>query len=230
MKQLEELRNDPFYYYLVARTRYYDQVVLEAVAEGIRQIVGIGCGSDTRSHRFMPILKSHGIDVLECDQPRAIRAKERLTRRWSSADNVDYLPLDLNDGAWPELERWLQTRRSRTLVMLEGVSPYINDDAFGCFLNFLAEHLAQGSDVAYDFKLQGVRDDFGRGEQSHRLFRMSGDQEEVRAFHESRRYILRHLELSEALSARLIDSAAAERMVHFAEDGLVRLKVRAPER
>jgi hypothetical protein len=33
-EELSKLRMDPFYYYLVARTKYYDQVFSDAVAEG----------------------------------------------------------------------------------------------------------------------------------------------------------------------------------------------------
>src|ERR1043166_6560012 len=70
-EELSKLREDPFYYYLVARTKYYDQVVNDAIADGVQQIVCVGCGSDTRAYRFEPLLRSRGISVLECDQPEA---------------------------------------------------------------------------------------------------------------------------------------------------------------
>ena len=38
---------------------------------------------------------------------------------------------------------------------MEGVSPYIDDVSFGRFLSLLASTLAAGSQVAYDFKIQG---------------------------------------------------------------------------
>src|SRR3954468_10389278 len=80
--ELSQLRSDPFYYYLLARTKYYDQVVSEALAEGVERFVMVGCGSDTRSYRFKDTLLNQGIKVLECDQAPSINEKKRLTKQW----------------------------------------------------------------------------------------------------------------------------------------------------
>jgi hypothetical protein len=41
--QLAKLREKPIYYYLVARTKYYDQVVEDAVSDGVKRIAtGLG--------------------------------------------------------------------------------------------------------------------------------------------------------------------------------------------
>src|ERR1700720_4135592 len=71
--KLAKLREQPIYYYLVARTKYYDQVVEDAVSAGVQQIVIVGCGSDTRAYRFQRLLRSKGVRVLECDQPKDIQ-------------------------------------------------------------------------------------------------------------------------------------------------------------
>jgi methyltransferase (TIGR00027 family) len=223
-KQLSELRLDPFYYYLLARTRYYDGLLQSSVAEGVRQFVAIGCGSDTRSHRFQAMLNEHGVRVLECDQLKAIRAKRRLASRWSSADNIEYLPIDLNRDAWPDLDSWLSARRLRTLVMMEGVSPYIDTNAFGHFLSFLARRLVSGSYLAYDFKQPGV----GRGWNGKAVtsFRLISDADVIHSYHNKHGLILRGFESSDALSQRLIQTQPGEPAVGaFREDGLVRAEV-----
>ena len=56
-----------------------------------------------------------------------------------------------------------KNRTAKTLVLMEGVSSYINVDTFSCFLSLLARELSDGSRVAYDFKLRGVADSFGSG-------------------------------------------------------------------
>jgi methyltransferase (TIGR00027 family) len=160
---LAKLRADPFYYYLVARTRHYDQVVHDAVSAGVQHIVSVGCGSDTRAYRFTPLLRSKGVRFLECDQREAINAKQRMAKRWRRFDHVEYMAIDLNDEAWPEFERSLADRTgSRALVLMEGVSPYVNDSMFSRFLRLLATRLSAGSHVAYDFKIRGVNDQLGR--------------------------------------------------------------------
>ena len=62
--KLAILRSNPFYFYLVARTKYYDGLFLDAISDKVRYIINIGCGSDTRSYRFEHIMKQHGVKVL----------------------------------------------------------------------------------------------------------------------------------------------------------------------
>jgi len=224
--KLARLRADPFYYYLVARTRYYDQVFSEAVLDGAKRIISVGCGSDTRSHRFEPLLRDHGVTVLECDQSEAIHTKRRVAKRKWPFGHVEYLPIDLNDDGWPELDSRLGTRGDpKALVVMEGVSPYVNDSNFRRFLLLLSSRLPVGSHVAYDFKLRGVEEDFGRTGRTQNPFRLSPASDEVRAFHETCGLRLHHLELSSELSARLLPGLADPAIPSFKEDGLVRLQV-----
>src|SRR5262245_42837832 len=145
---LAELRAQPFYYYLIARTRYYDQVMLDAAAGGVKRMPMIGCGSDTRAYRFEPMFRQQGVRILECDQPQAIHVKERLAKRWR-ADYVEYQPIDLHQEESPGLARWLAAGAgAKTLVVMEGVSPYVNDQDFCRFLRWLAGKLPSGSAFA----------------------------------------------------------------------------------
>jgi methyltransferase (TIGR00027 family) len=225
--ELSKLRADPFYYYLVARTKYYDQVVSEAISDGVQRIVSVGCGSDTRAYRFKHLLSSKNVKVLECDQPEAIHAKQQVAKRWRCFDYVEHLPIDLNDDTWPELEHWLGDRTTtKALVLMEGVSPYVNRGNFGRFLVLLATRLSPGSHVAYDFKIRGVHDDFGRVGRTQEPFRLSRASDEVATFHEARGLRLERLELSSELCARLLPGLAESPVALFSEDGLVRLRVK----
>jgi methyltransferase (TIGR00027 family) len=225
-EELSKLRADSFYYYLIARTKYYDQVVKEAVSDGVQQIVNVGCGSDTRAYRFKHLLRNRGVKVLECDQPEAIYAKQQVAKRWRCFDYVEYLPIDLNDETWPQLEHWLGDRtRTKALVLMEGVSPYINGSNFGRFLVLLANRLSPGSHVAYDFKIRGVHDDFGRVGGIQEPFRLSRASDEVATFHEAHGLQLEHMELSSELCARLLPGLVESAVTLFGEDGLVRLQV-----
>ena len=226
-EELSKLQADPFYYYLVARTKYYDQVVNEAISDGVQQIINVGCGSDTRAYRFARLLCSKNVKVLECDQPEVIHAKKQVARRWRCFEHVEYLPIDLNDDTWPELEHWLGDRaRTKTLVLMEGVSPYINGGNFGRFLVLLATRLSPGSHVAYDFKIRGVHDDFGRVGGIQEPFRLSRVSDEVAIFHEAHGLRLEDMELSSELCARLLPGLAESGVTLFSEDGLVRLQVK----
>jgi methyltransferase (TIGR00027 family) len=224
--KLSQLRADPFYYYLVARTRYYDHVFTHAIESGVRQIVMIGCGTDTRSYRFSDRLEAHRIRVLECDQRPSIELRQRMTRRWRRAATVEYLAIDLNNDNWPELGRWLGRQSGgKTLVIMEGVSPYIDECSFGSFLSFLSTSLESGSHVAYDFKIRGVKDNFGREGRTRTPFRLPTVRTQISEFHAERGFRVDRLELSSELSARLLPTAVRSGSAPFTEDGLLRLEV-----
>jgi len=226
-KKLAILRSDLFYYYLVARTRYYDGVFLDAISNNVKSIINVGCGTDTRSLRFEHALKQNCVKVLECDQPEAISSKQRTVQRSGTFDHITYVSIDLNDEAWPSFEHWLMTNnREKTLVLMEGVSPYVNIESFGRFLSLLAKKLPSGSLVAYDFKLSGVADDFGRVGRTQRPFRLTGVTEQVVAYHQDLGYRLNYMEHSSELSTRILRSLAESAGANFfREDCLVQLEV-----
>jgi methyltransferase (TIGR00027 family) len=221
---LTQLRSDPFYYYLVARTKYYDQVVKDAVGDGVQQLINIGCGSDTRAYRFKDLLGGKGITILECDQAASINNKKKMTKDWRKTHPVEHLPIDLNDGAWPALQHIIENRNVKTLVLLEGVSPYIDEVSWGHFLDLLASKLVPGSHVAYDFKIAGVKDDFGKGGRTLKPFRLTRVNQEVAAFHEKHNLRLEHMELGPQLTTRLLPDLNGS-SPRFEEDGLLRLRV-----
>ena len=220
---LGRLRSDPFYYYILARTRYYDAVFIDGIAERVDFIVHVGCGCDTRAYRFAHVLKQKGIGAVECDQPEVIFEKRRLASgRWP-VDHIEYLPIDLNADVWPDLGEWLRRNASaRTLVLMEGVTPYVDADAFGRFLDLLAAGMRSGNRLAYDFKLRGIADDFGRSPRTQTPFRLPGDHAAVADYHRAHRFDLEHLELSADLSRRLAPNLSAGSLL-FHEDALVRL-------
>jgi methyltransferase (TIGR00027 family) len=225
-EKLSKLRAEPFYYYLVARTIYYDHMLENAVANGVQQIVNVGCGTDTRAYRFKHLLRSKGVRILECDQPEAIHAKQRIAKRWRPCDYIEYLPIDLNDSAWPELGHWLSEHTaSKALVLMEGVSPYVNASTFCQFLLLLATTLSAGSHVAYDFMIRGVNDDFGRVGRTQSPFRLSRASDEVATFHKAYSLRLERMELSAELIARMLPGLAESAACLYSEDGLVQLQV-----
>ena len=219
-RSLAALQADSLYYYVLARTRYYDTVFLNAITANVQYIINVGCGTDTRAYRFEQALKQKGVKVLECDQPKAIQIKQGLAKRVRSNGHVTYVSIDLNDDRWPDFEDWLaKNQTAKALVFMEGVSPYINAETFKQFLRLLAKDLSRGSRVAYDFKLRGF-DEFGRAGRTQRLFRLGGGREELAVFHEEIGYQLDHMEGSADLMTRLLSRSHL-----FIEDALIQLEV-----
>lgn len=226
-RELEAYRSQPFYYFLVARTLHYDEWFLGVLNAGLRHVVNIGCGSDTRSHRFRPQIEACGSRVFECDLPVAISDKEAaVVARLGHLPYVSYVPIDLNDEAWPAFEEALnRIGGAPTAVMIEGVSAYVNKRTFERFLQLLAGNLAPGSMLAYDYKIAGVADQFARTERVPCPFRLPLDADEVKRFHEELGLHVERLEAGWNLETRLLPDVAAQEDLLFRQDVLLSLTV-----
>jgi methyltransferase (TIGR00027 family) len=217
---MSRLRANPFYLYVLARTNYYDEVFLDAVYDSVKCIINIGCGSDTRAYRFAHILKQKGVAVFECDQPQAIYAKQKIAQQHWPTNHITYVPLDLNETHWPVFSALLDEKcQGPTLVMMEGVSPYIDSQSFEAFLGLLASKLHPRSVLAYDFKIAGAAEGFGRSPRAQQPFRLRAERNEVAGFHARLGFELLHMELSAELSKRLLPGAP----LLFGEDCLLRI-------
>lgn len=203
-----QLRAQPFYHYLLARTKHYDEVFLGAVHDSIRCIVNIGCGTDTRAYRFEHLLRQKGVAVLECDQPEAIRVKQSIAQRRWPTEHVRYVPLDLCEPGRSDLARQLEEANEwPALVMMEGVSPYVSTRSFETFLRFLAERLHPRSVLAYD----GIIDtpnEFGSAPKATQPFRLPAERKQAADYHAALGFELQRLELSSELCRRLLPEAA----------------------
>jgi len=221
-EELTRLREDPFYYYLLARTKYYDAVYRDAVTAGVVQIANIGCGADTRPYRLGEVIRDAGVRILECDQPAAVERKRKIAKRWRGLISVDYMPIDLNLSGWPDVAKWLK-QGGKTLVVMEGVSPYINAESFTAFLRLIAAVCEEGSFCAYDYKIKGVNDAFGKTERTQHPFRLSHHSDEVSKYHEGLDLTQVFHATSWELCARLIGNP--RHAATFCEDAVVQVRV-----
>jgi len=225
-RRMAILRTDPLYYYLLARTKYYDTVFLNAITAQMQYIINVGCGTDTRAYRFEDALKHNGVGVVECDILKAIQIKQGMAKRVGDCGHVTYVSIDLNDDTWPDFEDWLAKHHpGKAMVLMEGVSPYINVETFSRFLRFLAGTLPRGSRVAYDLKLAGVADEYGRVGRTQRPFRVGAGRENMASFHEKLGYQLDHMEGSAELTTRLVGYSNVAHSPLFLEDALIQLEI-----
>lgn len=143
-----------FYGAVVCRTRVIDDACREALAAGIRQVVIVGAGMDTRPYRLPEMAAAR---VWELDLP-AVQAHKRaaLARVLPETPaHVGYAPVDLATqpvaapGADPE---------ETTLLLCEAVSMYVSGGAVDRLLDY-AGGLPQGSRVVLTYLPRGVADD-----------------------------------------------------------------------
>jgi methyltransferase (TIGR00027 family) len=146
------------HYYVVARTRCFDDFLLSQLPGKPEQLVILGAGFDSRVHRFADRLQ--GVKAFEVDHPATSQDKQRRMQAIvgeAARSRVTYVPVDFN------VEKLADKLRSsgfsdgrRTIFLWEGVTPYLHAQAVNETLGFIASSSASGSTVMFDYILESV--------------------------------------------------------------------------
>jgi len=144
---------------IVARTRYIDDYMLECLADGVKQIVILGAGYDSRAYRFDGVRK--GVKVFEVDHPDTQKLKIEKVKKILGGvpDHVVYVAVDLSREKLGEklFESGYQ-RSLKTLFIWEGVTMYITEEAVDDTMAFVVENSGEGSSIIFDYILKSVVD------------------------------------------------------------------------
>ncbi|MEV6773392.1 SAM-dependent methyltransferase [Nocardia sp. NPDC051030] len=112
----------------VVRTRLIDDTVTALVADGVRRVVLLGAGFDSRAWRLDALREA---TVVEIDLPATQSAKRiAVERAGADPDRVRFLPVDLETA---DLEKAIRATGFEpdvpTLVVWEGVTNYLTAEA-----------------------------------------------------------------------------------------------------
>lgn len=140
--------------FITARTKHFDALLLAEVAAGIRQVVILGAGADSRAYRFADALAD--VRVCEVDHPATSAWKRGRVRALFGdvPERVSYVVVDFNSETLDQaLDNAGVDRTTRTFFIWEGVAPYLPADAVDTTLACVAR-FAPGSSVAFDYLYQ----------------------------------------------------------------------------
>jgi methyltransferase (TIGR00027 family) len=154
---LIERRFAGHHHYVLARTRYFDDFLAAQLDAGVRQLVILGAGFDSRAYRFAARLRD--IAVYEVDHPATTQVKRAKLEAMLGAlpANVTLVPVDFNrDRLDASLLRNGYRRDRRTIVLWEGTVPYLDAAAVDDTLGFIAS--SPGSTVIFDYVVRSVLD------------------------------------------------------------------------
>ena len=147
-----ELADHPLARYLQARTLFFDQVVVDAIAAGTTQLVAVGAGYDGRSLRYA----KPGVRWFELDHPATQADKRaRLDRLGVPLNGLTFAPADFTtDDVESCLAATGHDPEQPTLFTSEGVSGYVPLDALRELLAALHRTAAPGSSFAIEVPLE----------------------------------------------------------------------------
>lgn len=149
---LAERRSPGVMGFMTARCRYLDDCLEERLAGGLRQLVILGAGLDSRAYRIAG-LQPGRVRVFEVDLPATQQAKIERVRRalGGTPDHVAYVPIDFNTEGWEKLTSAGYDPRRESLFLWEGVTPYLTAEAVDRTLAFVVRNSPPGSAIVFDY-------------------------------------------------------------------------------
>jgi methyltransferase (TIGR00027 family) len=143
---------------VAVRTRYIDDVLGEALREGMDQVVILGAGFDCRAYRIP------GVDcarVFEVDHPATqARKKEVLARRPGALPaHVRLVPIDFTTQSLEAVMPSAGYRPAgRTFFICEGVTHYLSASDVDALLDWVAGRAGRGSRMVFTYIHRGMID------------------------------------------------------------------------
>lgn len=141
---------EPMMNFAVLRERFIEDSMREALADGVRQIVILGAGFDTRAYRLDGIGAAR---VFEIDHPATQAAKRRALAGVVEPlpDNVVFVPVDFDrDSLADRLAAAGYDATKRALFVWQGVIMYLTPEGIDRTLGFIAGQAAPGSTLVFD--------------------------------------------------------------------------------
>ena len=143
---------------VIARTRYIDNQLVQALQTGIEQVVVLGAGFDTRAYRLLPGVERSRF--FEVDHPSTLAVKRRSLQQMLGAlpKQVSFVEIDFNQQSLTDvLEEAGFDATQRAFFLWEGVTNYLTAQAVDTTLRSVAL-AAPGSVLLFTYIHQGVLD------------------------------------------------------------------------
>lgn len=144
---------------MAIRTRVLDELLLDAVGAGIRQVVILAAGLDARAQRLP---WPSGTTVHEIDQPDVLAFKQRVLEESGSTPRCTLrsVPCDLRDD-WPAaLSAAGFDRTAPSVWLVEGLLPYLPPDGEAQLFDRISALAAPGSRIAVEAVDPAAADDY----------------------------------------------------------------------
>lgn len=143
--------------FMVARSRYAEDQLAEAVQTGVKQYVLLGAGLDTFAYRNP--FERVDVRVFEVDHPATQSWKKDRLREAGIhiPKSLTFLPADFEQQTLPDILKNAGFRLDQpSFFSWLGVTPYLTHGAFASTLEFVAS-LPRGTGVTFDIAVAPLR-------------------------------------------------------------------------
>lgn len=152
--------------YIIARTAWLDRLFLDALNEGVPQVVILGAGYDTRGWRFASSNPGSAIYELDAAETQARKQQCLASAGIAIPPAVKLVPIDfMAESPGEALVKAGFRPDAKTLFLWEGVSYYLDAASVDRALAFARSTGEGASAIAFDYTVpltgEDVRDSYG---------------------------------------------------------------------
>ncbi|MCK9579769.1 MAG: class I SAM-dependent methyltransferase [Methanoregula sp.] len=143
---------------IIARVRYFDDVVNSSIGDDLEQLVILGAGYDTRAYRIEGL---KNVRIFEVDQPATQKIKvEKIKEIFGTLpSHVTYVSADIGvDELGRRLHESGYDRSQKTLFIIEGLFMYLPPGSVDETLSFIAHNSGRSSTIVFDYIPESVVD------------------------------------------------------------------------
>jgi methyltransferase (TIGR00027 family) len=143
---------------MLVRTKFIDEKLAQAIANGAKQYVILGAGFDTRAYRFQDLLKDVKVFEVDSEATQTYKRKRAEATIGPPPQNLTHVSIDFNrDQLMESLVRAGFDAAVKTFFTWEGVSMYVAEEGVRATLSMIAT-TAPGSTLVMDYTTRGAID------------------------------------------------------------------------
>jgi methyltransferase (TIGR00027 family) len=129
--------------WIVARTRFFDELIAESLDGGIRQVIILAAGYDARAWR----LAREGVRFIEVDHPATQARKKAL----APSGGPEYIAADLSVQRLPNMLASYLTPSEPIVLICEGLTYFLAEADVRSLLSQAAQIAPAGSQLGVNF-------------------------------------------------------------------------------
>jgi methyltransferase (TIGR00027 family) len=137
---------------MILRTRFIDQAMQRAVANGASQIIILGAGFDSRAYRFTDLLQHCQLFEVDTENTQQYKRRRVHATLGDPPPNLTYVSVDFaKDNLSTALTAHGFRNGAKTFYIWEGVCMYLPEKSVRETLQMVASHSAPGSSLVLDY-------------------------------------------------------------------------------
>lgn len=145
---------------IIARVRFFDDCLKISVDEGIRQVVILGAGYDTRAYRMKGLEEKVKVFEVDLEATQMVKIEKIKEIFDSLPEHVEYVAVDIGtEKLFNRLQEHGYDPSKKTFFIMEGLIYYLPPKGVDNLLSLIVQNSGQDSRIVFDYFPESLVDE-----------------------------------------------------------------------